>query len=307
MFDFKNVISIKDFNKEDINFILDEAEKMEPIAKSEQVSNELEGKILGLMFFEPSTRTKLSFETAMKRLGGRTIGISKADTSSISKGENLADTSKMIEAYSDVIAMRHNLEGAAQFVSELVDVPVINAGDGATQHPTQTLLDIYTMRRHFGKIEGLKVAMVGDLKYGRTVHSLAYALGIFGVEMTFVSPEELQMPNEVLHDLEKNNIKFNEIGDVKDVLDDVDVLYVTRIQKERFADIEEYNKIKGAYLINKELLEGKDLIVMHPLPRIDEIAHDIDDTKYNMYFKQAFYAVPVRMAILKNLFKNNHR
>lgn len=275
---------------------------MEPIAKSEQVSNELEGKILGVMFFEPSTRTKLSFETAMKRLGGRTIGISKADTSSISKGENLADTSKMIEAYSDVIVMRHNLEGAAQFVSEIVDIPVINAGDGATQHPTQTLLDLYTIHRHFGKIEGLKVAMIGDLKYGRTVHSLAYALGIFDVEMTFVSPEELQMPNEVFHDLEKNNIKFNEIGDVKNVLDDVDVLYVTRIQKERFADIEEYNKIKGAYLINKELLEGKELIVMHPLPRIDEIAYDVDNTKYNMYFKQAFYAVPVRMAILKNLF-----
>ena len=187
------------------------------------------------------------------------------------------------------------------FLSDIVDVPIINAGDGAGQHPTQTLLDLYTIKKHFGKIDGLKIALLGDLKYGRTVHSLAYALGMYDVEMSFVSPDELKMPKETLHDLEENNIKYKETNSLKDVIDDVDVLYVTRIQKERFPDVEEYERIKGAYLINKELLEGKDLIVMHPLPRVDEIAYDVDDTKYNKYFEQAANAIPVRMAILKNV------
>ncbi|KZX14629.1 aspartate carbamoyltransferase [Methanobrevibacter cuticularis] len=271
---------------------------------SQEKSEELAGKILGMMFFEPSTRTRLSFETAMKRLGGNCIGFAGSAASSVSKGENLADTSKMFEAYSDAIVIRHDLEGVGRFISDIVDVPVINAGDGAGQHPTQTLLDLYTIKREFNKIKGLNVALVGDLKYGRTVHSLAYALGMFGTEMTFVAPDDLKMPNEILHDLKKNNIKFNETSNIKDVIDDIDVLYVTRIQKERFPDVEEYSKIKGAYLINYDLIKGKDLIVMHPLPRIDEIAHDIDNTKYNKYFEQAFYGVPIRMAILKNIIKN---
>ncbi|WP_067260636.1 aspartate carbamoyltransferase [Methanobrevibacter cuticularis] len=304
MFNLQDVISIKDFQKEDINFILDEAKKLEKVAMSQEKSEELAGKILGMMFFEPSTRTRLSFETAMKRLGGNCIGFAGSAASSVSKGENLADTSKMFEAYSDAIVIRHDLEGVGRFISDIVDVPVINAGDGAGQHPTQTLLDLYTIKREFNKIKGLNVALVGDLKYGRTVHSLAYALGMFGTEMTFVAPDDLKMPNEILHDLKKNNIKFNETSNIKDVIDDIDVLYVTRIQKERFPDVEEYSKIKGAYLINYDLIKGKDLIVMHPLPRIDEIAHDIDNTKYNKYFEQAFYGVPIRMAILKNIIKN---
>ncbi|WP_066972351.1 aspartate carbamoyltransferase [Methanobrevibacter filiformis] len=301
IFNLSNVISIKDFKKTDINYILDEANELEDVAKSLKFCDELKGKILGMMFFEPSTRTRLSFETAMKRLGGSCVGFAGTNTSSLSKGENIADTSKMLEAYADVLVIRHQLEGAARFIADIVDVPVINAGDGAGQHPTQTLLDLYTIRKEFGDIKDINIALVGDLKYGRTVHSLAHALGMFNIKMSFVAPEELKMPNEVLHDLRKNNIQFNETNNLRDVIDDVDVLYVTRIQKERFPDEEEYSKIKGAYLINKELIEGKDLIVMHPLPRIDEIAYDVDNTIYNKYFEQAFYGVPVRMAILNNL------
>ncbi|MDR0911956.1 MAG: aspartate carbamoyltransferase [Methanobrevibacter sp.] len=307
IFNLKNVISIKDFEKKDIDYILKSASKMEAIAKGEECSNELMGKILGMMFYEPSTRTRLSFETSMKRLGGNCIGFAGIDSSSVSKGENVADTSKMLESYSDAIILRHPLEGVARFVSDIVDVPVINAGDGAGQHPTQTLLDLYTMKKEFGTLKDLKVALVGDLKYGRTVHSLSYALALLGIEMSFVSPKELKMPDEISRDLEKNNKSFHETEDIHEVLDDVDILYVTRIQKERFPDVEEYSKIKGAYLINKDLIDGKDLIVMHPLPRIDEISHDIDNTKYNLYFKQAFNGVPVRMAILNTLIKNKFK
>lgn len=304
IFNLNDVISIKDFQKEDIKFILNEAENLEKVARSEETSEELAGKILGMMFFEPSTRTRLSFETAMKRLGGDCVGFAGSSVSSVSKGETLADTSKMFEAYSDAIVIRHDLEGAAKFITDIVDIPVINAGDGAGQHPTQTLLDLYTIQRNFDKIKGLNVALVGDLKYGRTVHSLAHALGMFDAQMSFVSPDELKMPKETLHDLEKNNVKFHETNKIKDIIDDVDVLYVTRIQKERFPDEEEYTKIKGAYLIDHDLIKGKDLIVMHPLPRVDEIANDVDNSKYNKYFEQAFYGVPVRMAILKNIIEN---
>ena len=225
-------------------------------------------------------------------------------SSSVSKGETIADTAKMFEAYSDVLVIRHELEGVSKFISDIVDVPVINAGDGAGQHPTQTLLDLYTIRKEYGHIDNLKIALIGDLKYGRTVHSLANALTLFdNIELYFVSPEDLKMPDEILHDLDKTNITYKELDNVKDVIDIVDVLYVTRIQKERFADIEEYLKIKGAYVINKNLIDGKDLIVMHPLPRVDEISEDVDNTKYSKYFLQAFNAVPVRMAILKTLLR----
>ena len=305
IFNLKNVISIKDFKKEDILYILDEASKLENIAKSREKSDELSGKILGMMFFEPSTRTRLSFETSMKRLSGECISIQSSDACSVAKGESLADTAKMFESYCDAIVIRHDLEGVSRFLSEVIDIPVINAGDGAGQHPTQTLLDLYTMQKEFGKIEGLKVALIGDLKYGRTVHSLVYALGLFNVEITLVSPDELKMPENVIHDLKENNIQVTEKKEIKDVVNDVDVLYVTRIQKERFPDYETYLSVKGAYIVNKEMLEGKDLIVMHPLPRIDEISTDLDDTKYNKYFEQAYNAVPVRMAILKNIIKNN--
>ena len=306
IFKLKNIISIKDFEREDIEYILDEAAKLEDIAQSKEVSRELKGKLLGLMLFEPSTRTRISFETAMKRLSGDCIGFENSGSSSVSKGESIADTAKMFEGYSDALVIRHELEGVSKFISDIVDVPVINAGDGAGQHPTQTLLDLYTIKKELGEIDNLKIALIGDLKFGRTVHSLSNALGLFkNIKIYLVSPNELRMPQEILHDLNKTNVDYIETENIGNIIDDVDVLYVTRIQKERFGDIADYNKIKGAYIINKKMLEGKNIIVMHPLPRIDEISTDVDNTKYNKYFTQAANAVPVRMAILKTLIKNN--
>ena len=306
IFELKNIISIKDLERSDIDYIIDEASKLEDIAKSREISEELKGKILGLMFFEPSTRTKMSFETSMKRLSGECIGFENTGSSSVSKGESIADTAKMFEGYCDALVIRHEMEGVSKFISDIVDVPVINAGDGAGQHPTQTLLDLYTIKKEIGHIDNIKIALIGDLKYGRTVHSLANALTLYdNVELYFVSPDKLKMPQEILHDLDKAGMSYTETSNISDVIDKVNVLYVTRIQKERFADIDDYLEIKGAYIINKKMLEGKDLIVMHPLPRIDEIDGDVDDTKYNKYFTQAANAVPVRMAILKTLIKNN--
>ena len=306
IFELKNIISIKDFERSDIDYLLNEASTLENVAQSKEISEELKGKILGLMFFEPSTRTKMSFETSMKRLSGQCIGFENTGSSSVSKGESIADTAKMYEGYCDALVIRHELEGVSKFISDVVDVPVINAGDGAGQHPTQTLLDLYTIKKEIGSIDNLKIALIGDLKYGRTVHSLANALTLYdNVELYFVSPPELKMPQEILHDLDKVGMSYTEVSNISDIIDKVNVLYVTRIQKERFGDIEDYLKIKGAYIINKKMLEGKDLIVMHPLPRIDEIDGDVDDTKYNKYFTQAANAVPVRMAILKTLIKNN--
>ncbi|WP_414469985.1 aspartate carbamoyltransferase [Methanobacterium sp. ACI-7] len=300
-FSQEDIISIRDFDRKDIEYILRVSEKMEPVARAKEKSDVLSGKLLGMLFYEPSTRTRLSFEAAMKRLGGSTIGFAESGTSSATKGENLNDTVKIVGEYSDALVIRHNMEGTARYVANLVDVPVINAGDGAGQHPTQTLLDLYTMKRILGKIDGLHLSLVGDLKYGRTVHSLAHALTMFDVEVSFVSPKELKMPREILHDLDKSGIEVYETDDVNDVLDKTDVLYVTRIQKERFPDPAEYQKIKGAYTIDSKLLEGSEAIVMHPLPRVGEITHDVDDTRYGKYFEQAFYGVPVRMALLKSL------
>lgn len=306
IFRLKNIISIKDFEREDVEYILEEASKLEDIAKSREISDELKGKILGLMFFEPSTRTRISFETAMKRLDGQCIGFTSSGSSSVSKGESIADTAKMFEGYSDALVIRHELEGVSKFISDIVNVPVINAGDGAGQHPTQTLLDLYTIKNEIGSIDNLRIALIGDLKFGRTVHSLSQALGLFeNVKIYLVSPPELRMPQEVLIDLNKTNVEYEEVTSIENIIDDVDVLYVTRIQKERFGDIDDYLKIKGAYIINKKMLEGKDVIVMHPLPRIDEIDTDVDNTEFNKYFTQAANAVPVRMAILKTLIKNN--
>ena len=306
MFKLKNIISIKDFTREDIEYILDEASKLENIAKSREISYNLNGKILGLMFFEPSTRTRLSFETSMKRLSGECIGFDSSVSSSVSKGESIADTAKMFEGYCDALVIRHEMEGVSKFISDIVDVPVINAGDGAGQHPTQTLLDLYTIKNEIGHIDNIKIALIGDLKFGRTVHSLSYALSLFNnIEIYFISPDKLKIPQEILHDLNKTSIKYRQLSNIEEIIDDVDVLYVTRIQKERFGDIDDYLKIKGSYVINKKLLEGRNLIVMHPLPRIDEISPDVDNTKYNKYFTQASNAVPVRMAILKTLIENN--
>lgn len=291
----RDVISIRDFTKTDIEKILKKAEKMEIFARNG--TNILSGKILATLFFEPSTRTRLSFESAMNRLGGRVIGFAEPSATSVAKGESLRDTAKTVEQYSDVIAIRHPMDGAARLVADAVSIPVINAGDGSNQHPTQTLLDLYTIKKELKKIDSLKITLMGDLKYGRTVHSLVYALAHFKVCLQFLSPKGLEMPQHIKDDLRKRGIEFSEITELRDL--DCDVLYVTRIQKERFPDIEEYEKVKGSYVIGKDTLKYLgNAKIMHPLPRIDEISQDIDDTPNAIYFHQVFSGIPVRMALL---------
>ncbi|UCE37855.1 MAG: aspartate carbamoyltransferase [Thermoplasmata archaeon] len=296
----RDVVSIKDFSGEEIEHILDITKKMHPVAEGEKKSNILEGKVLASLFYEPSTRTRLSFESAMLRLGGSTIGFAEPDNTSFSKGETMADTIKMAESYADVIVLRHPNEGAAKLASQFSSKPVINAGDGAGQHPTQTLLDLYTIKSEKGKIKDINVVLVGDLKYGRTVHSLSYVLALFGANLTFVAPNLMQMPQEIINNLKEmgKTPALNE--SLYETISDADVLYVTRIQKERFPDDEEYLKVAGLYKVDKALLKNakENLIVMHPLPRVDEIAFEVDSTQHAVYFKQAKNGVMVRMALL---------
>jgi len=295
-----DIVSIRDFSREQIEQILNVADKMVPVAKGEEKSTELEGRVLGSLFYEPSTRTRLSFEAAMTRLGGRTLGFDEPKGSSVAKGETLADTIRMVDAYSDVIVLRHPQEGAARLAGHFAEKPVINAGDGAGQHPTQTLLDLFTIRNEKGGIDGNHVVIVGDLKYGRTVHSLSEALSMFGAKLTFVAPPTLQMPKEHIKHIESKGLKPKISNSLDDVIGDADVLYVTRIQKERFPDPAEYRKVAGAFTINRTMLREakKDMIVMHPLPRMNEINPDVDGTEHARYFVQAFNGVPVRMALL---------
>lgn len=290
---------MKDFSRKEIDFVLDTAEKLEPVAKGLEMSRLLDGKVVALLFFEPSTRTRLSFETAVHRLGGKLINLGSVEASSVMKGENLADTIRVVSGYADVIVMRHPKDGAGRMASEFSSVPIINGGDGSVHHPTQTFLDLYTIRRE-SHLEGLKIAMAGDLKYGRTVHSLCHALSLYGAEMTFVSPPELRMPPEIVRDLKKQNIKVRETDSFDGVLGDVEILYMTRVQRERFPDPEEYLKVADSLRIDAELLKDArpDLKVLHPLPRINEIKPDVDSTPHARYFEQAFYGVPIRMALL---------
>lgn len=299
----RNVVSISDFSKAEIEYILNYADSMVPIAKGEKSGTSLSGKILSTLFFEPSTRTRLSFETAMHRLGGQIIGITEREGSSLVKGETLADTIRMVESYSDVIVLRHPQEGAARLAAEFSNIPVINAGDGAGQHPTQTLLDLFTMRKEAGNIKQKNIVFVGDLKYGRTVHSLAHAVSLFGARLNFVAPELLQMPNEVINNLKELGTEPVSSSSLKRIIPEADILYVTRIQKERIPDESEYKKVVGSYVIDNKLLETakKHLIIMHPLPRVTEIAPEVDHTKHARYFRQAFYGIPVRMALLSLL------
>ena len=296
----KDVVSIKDFSKDQIEGILDLSERMVPYALGDKTERILDGKILGNLFFEPSTRTKLSFESAAYRLGCDVIDVSEMSMTSISKGETLADTIKMVDAYCDLIVLRHPYEGAARLAAKFSINPVINAGDGAGSHPTQTLLDLFTMREAKGTLDGLNIVLVGDLKYGRTVHSLADALTLFGAKISLVAPETLQMPDDIVSHLEEKGCRPYKTAVLEDVIDQADVLYVTRIQKERFPDPAEYNKVAGTYRIDNAILrEAKnDMIVMHPLPRVGEIAPEVDGTQHARYFKQAFNGVPVRMALL---------
>ncbi len=297
MFKGRDIVSIKELSREDIERIFEVAEDMIPIAKGEKKTDILRGYVLATLFFEPSTRTRLSFETAMQRLGGSVIGFSNPKATSISKGETLADTIRIVDLYSDVIVIRHPFEGSARLAAEFAEHPVINAGDGAGQHPTQTLLDLFTMAREFGDISGLNVALIGDLKYGRTVHSLAYILSKLGANLYLVSPPLLRMPKHIIRELNKKPVETDKL---EDILGEIDVFYVTRIQKERFPDPTEYRKVAGSYRITAKLLSSakKNAIVMHPLPRVDEISSDVDPLPHARYFQQAFNGVPVRMALL---------
>ena len=299
---FKNrdIISIKDFSKEEIEYILEYAKRMVPYANAEKHTTLLNQHILAALFFEPSTRTRLSFESAMHRLGGNVIGFADPSGTSQKKGESLADTIRMADSYSDAIVIRHPQEGAARLAAEFSEVPVLNAGDGAGQHPTQCLLDLFTILTEKKKIKGNKVVLLGDLKYGRTVHSLAYALSLFKADLTFVSPETLKMPKEVINECKEFGVEPISTSNLEKAIKEADVLYVTRIQKERFPDAEEYNRVVGSYKVDNTLLQQakEDLIVMHPLPRVVEIDPEVDKTKHALYFKQAFNGLPVRMALL---------
>ena len=295
-----HLISAKQLSRGDIEAVLDRAAEF--AADSGAVSEVGADELLGLCFFEPSTRTKMSFDAAMKRLGGDTVDMGSVESSSVKKGESLADTARVIEGYADALVLRHPSEGSARLASEFVDVPVINAGDGAGQHPTQTLLDLYTIRESAG-FEDLTVGIMGDLKYGRTVHSLAHALTNVGASQHFISPESLWLPRGVRYDLHEEGARVREHTDVEEVLEALDVLYVTRIQRERFPDENEYRQVAGEYRIDADLLESarEELTVMHPLPRVDEIAPDVDETDHAAYFEQAHNGVPVRMALLDQM------
>jgi len=292
-----HLISTQQLSRADIDAVLDRAAE---IAAGERPDRS--GQVLGLLFFEPSTRTKMSFEAAIKRLGGDIVDMGSVESSSVKKGETLADTVRVVEGYADALVLRHPSEGSARMASEFVDVPLINAGDGAGQHPSQTLLDLYTMRQNAG-FDGLTVGIMGDLKYGRTVHSLAHALTNVGASQHFISPESLRLPRGVRYDLHETGARVREHTDIEEVLGTLDVLYVTRIQRERFPDENEYRAIAGEYRIDAETLSQArdDLVVMHPLPRVDEIASDVDDTDHARYFEQAHNGVPVRMALLDEM------
>ena len=312
-----HLITTKGLSRGDIEAVLERATEID--ADPAAVQDRHAGTLLGLCFFEPSTRTKMSFEAAIKRLGGDVVDMGPVDSSSVKKGESLADTVRVVEGYADALVLRHPSQGAAQMASEFVDVPLINAGDGAGHHPTQTLLDLYTIRKNAGLdgqnsdpdgqnagLDGLTIGIAGDLKYGRTVHSLAHALTNFDVSQHFVSPESLSLPRSVRYDLHEAGANVDEHTDMESILPELDVLYVTRIQRERFPDESEYRAVAGQYRIDADLLaEAKeDLRVLHPLPRVDEIAPNVDDTDHARYFQQAHNGVPVRMALLDMLLEN---
>jgi len=288
-----------DLTNEEIIQILDEANTLLPVARGEAYLPLLQGKVLGNLFFENSTRTRMSFETAMKRLGGEVLNLSTIG-SSVAKGETLYDTMQMVDGYSDIAVIRHPRQGAAQYSADAVNIPILNAGDGAGNHPTQTMLDLFTIREAHGSLEGLNVMMVGDLRYGRTTHSLSHALVRFGAKLTLVSPKSLKMPIEIVSDLKSHGADINETEEMISSISSADVIYMTRIQKERFPDEDEYNKVADVYKLDaSDLVEAKNqMIIMHPLPRVNELHPNVDSTEHAKYFQQAFNGVPTRMALL---------
>lgn len=295
----RSLVSIDDFSTEEILRILDLAEGFE----KQPTSKLLEDKVIATLFFEPSTRTRLSFESAINRLGGKIVGFSDAASSSVSKGETLYDTIRMVANYCDLIVMRHPVEGSARFASEVSSVPVINAGDGANQHPTQTLLDLYSIRKTQGTLDNLNIFMVGDLKYGRTVHSLMMAMSRWNATFNFISPEELKMPDEFKLYLDNLGLKYYEHSDFTDIISRADIIYMTRVQKERFSDPMEYEKVKNVYVLRNAMLKNTkaNMRILHPLPRVNEIHPDVDKNPKAYYFQQALNGVYTRQSILCTL------
>jgi aspartate carbamoyltransferase catalytic subunit len=300
----RDILSMKDFAREELDLLFNTADKLTEMKYREKVALG-EGRILGIMFFEPSTRTRLSFESAMASIGGISVGFSETRTTSMEKGESLADTVRVVEANSDVLVLRHPMEGSARFAAEIATKPIISGGAGTEEHPTQAMLDLYTILKEKKKIDGLKVAIVGDLRFGRTVYSLLYGLAKYDVKIDLVAPSGLKIRKEATHDLgsivsKSSSVEMNEREDLQKILPEVDVLYLTRIQKERFPDEQEYEKVKGSYFIDTEQVKKMkpDAIIMHPLPRLEEIRQEVDQTPQARYFKQMQYGRTVRAALL---------
>ena len=301
----KNIISVRNLDKQKLELIFDATDKI--IDMSQDKRREIaRGKTLGYLFFEPSTRTRLSFESAIALLGGTSLGIADATSSSIHKGETLGDTVKVISSYCDVLVLRHSLDGSSRFAAEISNKPVINAGSGTEEHPTQTIQDLFTIKKEKKKIDGLKIGITGDLKYGRTVYSLLYGLRNYDVDVHLISPESLRIRSDSTYDIKKE-LSYTESSNIDEYIEDLDVLYVTRIQKERFPDEEEYAKVKGSYVIGSDMVKKMkdDAIILHPLPRIDEISADVDNTKQAKYFEQAEYGKYTRAALLGLILNEN--
>ncbi|MHC2994608.1 MAG: aspartate carbamoyltransferase [Candidatus Atribacteria bacterium] len=296
----KDILNTAQFSLQELNLIINTAARFENQVKDGGIIKNMEGKVVAALFFEPSTRTRLSFETAANRLGARVVSMANAASSSSAKGESLADTIRVVDGYVDVIVMRHPMKGSAQIAADNAKHPVINAGDGTGQHPTQALLDLYTIRKEKGVLGGQTVTFLGDLKNGRTVHSLGYFMSLCRNKMIFVSPESLRMPEEITADLRSRGAEIEETEDLKKALGVSDIVYVTRVQKERFEDPAEYEKVKGSYIVNRDIINQakKGITILHPLPRVDEIATDVDDYEGAAYFRQAHNGVFVRMALL---------
>ncbi len=296
----KDILSVKQFSRDDLEYVFGVAHEMRGMVERVGTFDLLKGKILANLFYEPSTRTSSSFTAAMERLGGSVIPISEVKYSSVSKGESLPDTVRTLECYADVIVLRHPEVGSAALAAKYAKKPIINAGDGTGEHPTQALLDAFTIREELGRLEGLTVTMLGDLKYGRTVHSLSRLLAMFNAKLNYVSPEILRMPAEIIAELKEKKIAQSEHASLEKVLPETDVLYVTRVQKERFEDSAVYESVKGAFVIDSEVMKAakKNMIVMHPLPRVGEIAIEFDDDPRAAYFRQMEYGLYVRMALL---------
>ena len=301
----KDIISIRDLNKQKLEVIFEATNKIINMdaSKRREIAR---GRTLGYLFYEPSTRTRLSFEAAMALIGGTSLGISDVSSSSTQKGESLADTVKIMSIYSDVLVLRHSLDGSSRFAAEVSSKPVINGGSGTEEHPTQAIQDLFTIKKEKNKIDGLKIGIVGDLKYGRTVYSLLYALGNYDVEIHLISPESLKIRADSTYDIKKR-LSYTESTSLEEYIDDLDVVYITRIQKERFPDEEEYLKVKGSYVIGLDIIKKmkEDTIILHPLPRLDEISVEVDKTKQARYFKQAEYGKYTRAALLGLLLNEN--